>query len=97
MLIPQYRVSNATYEPLLSPAGGPIGIRVTYEIMFPQSGRYSPGVVIRGENLTRGDGVVDDARLHTLASTITPRPREVHAPESPGLCRARCTSGPGPR
>jgi hypothetical protein len=91
---PQYRVSNATYEPLLSPAGGPIGIRVTCEIVFPQSGRYSPGVGIRGENLTRGDGVVDRDRLHTLKSTIVPRPREVHAPEQeaqdyPGLFQQR--------
>ena len=94
ILIPRYRVSNATYEPLLSPSGGPIGIRVAYEIVFPQSGRYSPGVGIRGENLTSGDGVVDDDRLHTLKSTIVPRPREVHAPEQeaqdyPGLFQQR--------
>lgn len=94
ILIPQYRASNVTYESLLSPIGGPIGMRVTYEIVFPESGRYSPSVRIRGENLTRGDGVIDDARLHTLKSTIVPRPREVHAPDQeaqdyPGLFQQR--------
>lgn len=94
IVIPHYRVSNVTYEPLLSAAGGPTGIRITYEVVFPQSGRYSPGVGIRGENLNNGDGLVDDHRLHTLKSTIVPRPREIHAPEMeaqdyPGLLGQR--------
>jgi hypothetical protein len=79
IVIPRYQISNVTYAPLLSPAGGPIGFRVTYDIVFSRSGRYSPGLGIAGQDM--GTGIVERVRLHTLESTIVPPPREVHAPE----------------
>jgi hypothetical protein len=79
IVIPRYQISNVTYAPLLSPTGGPIGFRVTYDIVFSRSGRYSPGLGIAGQNM--GTGIVERVRLHTLESTIVPAPREVHAPE----------------
>ena len=79
IVMPRYQISNVTYAPLQSPAGGPIGFRVTYDIVFSRSGRYSPGLLIGGENM--GTGTVERVRLHTLESTIVPPPREVHAPD----------------
>lgn len=39
--LPQYEVTQATYEPFLSPGGNPWGMRLKFQVRFSQDGIYS--------------------------------------------------------
>ncbi|HKF66334.1 MAG TPA: hypothetical protein VKB36_07395 [Vicinamibacterales bacterium] len=76
IVLPRTIVSNVLYAPLLSKGGRPIGIRVTYEVTFSQSGQYTPALSIHAMRNagTRANG------MYILKSTIDPRPHAVQAP-----------------
>jgi len=84
------RVSNVTYAPLASPAGKPIGLRVTYQIQFAASGRYNPELrIVPADAEAQG---FDAKAMHAIDSRIEPLPREANEPHRdarfrPGLLR----------
>jgi hypothetical protein len=92
IVMPRTQVSHVMYAPLLSAAGRPIGIRITYDVEFSENGRSDPSVLVLPED---GEGFIGHSNpLHPLRSRIEPSPHEVHAPEKepqdiPGLFAQR--------
>jgi hypothetical protein len=80
IVIPRMLVSNVKYAPLLSRAGAAIGIRVTYNVKFSQSGEYSPG--LRIAPVDEGDFIVGRNPLNVAKIVIEPLPREAYAPHN---------------
>lgn len=92
IVMPRARVSNVLFAPLLSAAGRPLGVRITYDMEFDQRGRYNPELRLFAEDKT--DFLIGRNPLRVLNSTIAPVPREAHAPHEeardiPGLLAHR--------
>lgn len=82
LVMPRIEVSKVMYSPLLSSAGHPIGMRITYDVEFSQAGQYNPRVRVHPEYLdetARGGS----AEMHVLDSSLEPLPRQAHAPYAP--------------
>jgi hypothetical protein len=82
IVMPRVEISKAMYAPLLSPAGHPIGVRVTYDVEFSLAGRYNPEMRVHPEYLDDSTlGGSDQMRV--LDSRLQPLPRQAHAPHAP--------------
>ena len=79
IVMPRMRVSDVTYAPLFSAQGRPIGIRIAYNVTFSESGAYDAGLRV----LQRYGPDRQGEKMNVLESTITPMPREAHAPHDP--------------
>lgn len=81
-VVPQMRVSNVTYVPLLSPAGRPRGVRVSYEATFSHRAEYAGGVglELRDDSYYRWRGM---ARMQVVDSRVEPTPHFAHKPYAP--------------
>jgi hypothetical protein len=81
LVIPRTEVSNVMYAPLLSPAGRPIGMRVTYDVEFSERGRFNPKVRVHPmyDDMYGGSSF----EMRVLSSKVEPLPRTAHAPEKP--------------
>ena len=79
--MPQMRVSNVTYAPLLSPAGRPRGIRISYEATFSHRAEYGGGVGLElRDDDYRWRGM---ARMQVVDSRLEPTPHFAHKPYAP--------------
>jgi hypothetical protein len=79
--MPQMRVSNVTYAPLLSPAGRPRGIRISYEATFSHRSEYAGGVGLElRDDDYRWRGM---ARMQVADSRVEPIPHFAHQPYGP--------------
>lgn len=79
--MPQMRVANVTYAPLLSPAGRPRGVRISYEATFSHRSAYTGGVrlALRDTN-DRWRGM---AGMQVADSRVEPTPHFAHKPYAP--------------
>ena len=79
--MPQMRIANVTYAPLLSPAGRPRGLRISYEATFSHRSAYTGGVrlVLRDTN-DRWRGM---AGMQVADSRVEPTPHFAHKPYAP--------------
>jgi hypothetical protein len=75
--LPRMQIANVTYAPLLSAAGRPTGIRVTYQATFSNRSQYNPAISVEAD---RAPTEWQIAKLNALNSTITPMPREPFRP-----------------
>jgi len=74
IVMPRTRVFNVNYVPLLSSSGQPLGLRITYEATFSQTGYYNPQLqVFFDYKILEWRGVVD---WYALNSSIEPAPKE---------------------
>jgi len=79
--MPHMRVSNVTYAALLSPAGRPRGVRISYEATFSQRAAYGGGVGLHLlDHHYRWRGM---ARMQVVDSSIEPTPHFAHKPYAP--------------
>lgn len=79
--MPQMRVSNVTYAPLLSPAGRPRGVRISYEATFSHRAEYAGGVGLQlRDDDYRWRGM---ARMQVVDSRVEPTPHFAHKPYAP--------------
>lgn len=79
--MPQMRVSNVTYAPLLSAARRPRGIRISYEATFSHRAEYAGGVGLElRDDDYRWRGA---ARMQVVDSRVEPTPRFPHKPYAP--------------
>ena len=76
--MPRAHVTNVSYVPLVSPGGRPTGVRITYDVEFPQRGEYDPRLSLVPEYGEQVRGGPPD--FHVLHSSLDPWPREVFAP-----------------
>jgi len=80
-VMPQMRVSNVTYAPLLSAAGRPRGVRISYEATFSHRAEYTGGVGLQlRDDDYRWRGM---ARLQIVDSRVEPTPHFPHKPYGP--------------
>lgn len=78
IVMPRMQVSNVTYSPLLSPQGGPTGVRISYDVRFSETGQYNAGIAVEAEYTQPGwQGLT---RMTVLDSRITPMPRNAYPP-----------------
>jgi hypothetical protein len=82
LVMPRTQVSKVMYAPLLSDAGRPIGMRVTYDVELSQPGHYNPALRVHPEYL---DDVTleGSAEMRVLDGSVEPLPRAAHAPHEP--------------
>jgi hypothetical protein len=85
LVMPRMAVSNVRYAPLLSAAGRPIGVRLTYDVELSQDGQYNPRLDVHPEDLEDSSGV--SAEMRVLNSSLEPLPRLAHAPQAPADTR----------
>lgn len=78
IVMPRSRVLNVRYAPVVSAAGRPLGVKITYDVEFTQAGRYNPELRIFAED--KEDSAIGRNPLRPLRSSIQPVPHEVHAP-----------------
>jgi hypothetical protein len=74
------------YAPLSSAAGRPIGVRITYDVEFPQGGLYNPRLSVHPEDLEGSSGVSDEMRV--LHSRLEPLPKLDFPPHAPAETRS---------
>ena len=80
-VMPQMHVSNVTYAPLLSPAGRPRGVRISYEATFSHRAEYAGGVGLQlRDDDDRWRGM---ARMRVVDSRVEPTPHFPHKPYAP--------------
>ena len=80
IVIPRTRVSNVNYQPLLSPAGRPRGVRITYDLEFSETGYYNPQLHVfpfYADEEWRGR-----IGMKVFDSSISPQPEEVGSQEA---------------
>jgi hypothetical protein len=82
IVMPRVEISKVLYAPLLSPAGHPIGVRITYDVEFSLAGRYNPEMRVHPEYLDDSTLGGSDA-MRVLDSRLEPLPRQAHAPHAP--------------
>jgi hypothetical protein len=80
IVTPQMAVTNVTYAPLMSTAGRPIGIRITYDVTFSANGEFDPAVGVQAHY--PADTADWRYRLVVLNSAVTPAVRYAHAPHA---------------
>lgn len=78
IVMPRVVVSNVTYAPLLSAAGRPLGLRVTYDAEFSAPGMHNPELRVEAEYPPATRPGVPWMRV--VNSSITPLPREAYQP-----------------
>src|SRR5262249_2482068 len=71
-LFRRIEVSNVTDEPLLTPSGHPIGIRMRYSVRFPEERYYSPAPF-----LTSSDERLQARAMRNVRAEIPPRPEKM--------------------
>ena len=79
IVMPRIEVSKVMSAPLLSAAGHPIGLRITYDVEFSQAGEYNPVVHVHPEypnDIMLGG----PTEMEVLHSSLEPLPRQAHAP-----------------
>ena len=80
LVLPRSDISKVMYAPLLSAAGRPIGVRVTYDVEFSQAGEYNPQLMVYAEDVAGNvSGIL--AQMRVLNSSLEPLPRLAHAPD----------------
>jgi hypothetical protein len=77
LVMPRLVVSKVLYAPLSSPAGRPIGVRITYDVEFSQTGVYDPRLTVYAGN-PEENGILGQMRV--VNSSLEPVPRLAHAP-----------------
>lgn len=81
IVMPRTRVFNVNYVPLLSASGQPLGLRITYDAEFSQSGYYNPELqVLFDYKILEWRGVV---AWYALSSSISPVPTEESPQDRP--------------
>lgn len=88
IVMPRIEVSKVMYAPLLSPAGHPIGVRITYDVEFSQEDQYDPRLRVHPEYLDQST-LGGSAEMRVLNSSLEPLPREAHAPHAPAAAAYR--------
>ena len=79
--MPQMRVANVTYAPLLSPAGRPRGVRISYEATFSHRSEYGGGVGLElRDDDYRWRGM---AKMEVVHSRVEPTPHFPYKPYAP--------------
>ena len=78
IVLPKMRIFNVKYQPLMSGVGRPVGIRVSYDAQFSETGSYNPRLHVFAEDPT--DAIIGRNPLNVWLSTIIPAPRLAHAP-----------------
>ena len=90
IVIPRVQVSNVTYAPFMSPAGRPLGIRITYDVEFSAPGIHNPELRVEADyppSVRQGI-----TRMQVVNSSITPLPREAYQPwKEPEINQYRTT------
>ena len=81
IVMPRTRVFNVNYVPLLSASGQPLGLRITYDAEFSQTGYYNPELQVTFDyKILEWRGVVE---WYSLNSSISPVPTEESPQERP--------------
>lgn len=79
IVLPHARVSHVSYAPLLSKAGRPLGIRISYDADFSEDGYYNPELhVLPRFEQEDWRGLVE---MRVLDGSITPIPEEAGSPQ----------------
>jgi hypothetical protein len=79
IVMPHTRVFNVNYQPLLSSAGRPRGLRITYDVEFSENGFYNPELHLfpKYEDIEWRLMV----RMKVIDSSIDPQPAEAGSPQ----------------
>jgi hypothetical protein len=79
LAMPRMWVSNVMFMPLLSRAGAPIGLRVTYDVRFSRAGEFAPGVRLVAADDVQG-ALIGLHPMQVVNTTIRPLPRQTYPP-----------------
>ena len=80
IVMPRTRVFNVNYKPLLSPAGRPRGLTITYDVEFSENGYYNPALHVFPDYQNEEWRLGVDMKV--IDGSINPEPAEADSPQS---------------